>query len=335
MVEWDQGGAGYTLRIVSADARVLASAHAVWSNGSKCGPVDAGIIVPPPVSTSNTRAYYLDSGGIKWLQEDGKTGLAFGPLQVKPNTALAFSAAPDDSEFALNTIDYSATPLTQHLTVTPVGASALGTQIFSARSPSGSPSAAVWPVGWRAGDIVLAYHRGTCTQGGGPGLLDATSYHVVNAGTAARTATIGNDGGSRCGLLGLPTPAGIPCGSYFTNGTQVLSWTGATGRTYAAAFEAGGLSPNGGEYAGTDAANSSSQSVLKVIVAGGSTFSVPGTVESVMWIDDEHFFVGPAQQGTGQVYSTVPQQGTLKGTPVQAAGTPVARIPGSLESGGQ
>ena len=335
VVEWDQDGTGYTLRLVSADARVLASVHATWTNSAKCGPVEAGIISPPPVSTSNTRAYYLDSGGMKWLMEDGKTGVAFGALQQKPNVAVGFSVAPDDSEFALNTIDYTASPLTQHLTVTPVGASALGTQIFSARSPGTSPTAAVWPVGWHAGDIALAYHRGTCTQGGGPGLGDATSYHVVNASTAARTATIGSDSGSSCGLLGLPTPAGIPCGDYSTNRTRVLSWTGATGRTYAAAFEPGGLSPNGGEYAGTDATNSTSAPILKVILAGGSTFTVPGGILSVMWIDDSHFFVGPEQQGTGQVYSTVPQQGTLKGTPVQAAGTPLARIPATLETGAQ
>jgi hypothetical protein len=292
--------------------------------------VEAGIIMPPPVSTSNTRAYYLDAGGIKWLQEDGKTGIAFAGVQSKPNTAYAVSVAPDDSEFALNTIDYSATPLSQHLTVTPVGASSLGPQIFSARAPSASPSAAVWPVGWHGGNIVLAYHPGTCTQGGGPGLGDASSYHVVTASSAARTATIGNDSGSTCGLLGLPARAGIPCGTYDANKTQVLGWTGAAGTTYAAGLEPGGLSPSGTKYAGADTTITTSQAIIKVITTGGSTFTVPGTLLSVMWIDDDHFFVG-AQQGTSQVYSATSQ----KGSPVQAAGQPLARIPGSLESVGQ
>jgi hypothetical protein len=330
VVEWDQGQAGYTLRLISSDAKILASAHATWPQAGKCGPVEAGIISPPPVSTSNTRAYFLDSGGIKWLQEDGKTGVAFAAVQSKPNQALGFAVAPDDSEFALNTIDYTASPLTQHLTVTPVGASALGPQIFSARAPSASPTAVVWPVGWRGGNIALAYHQSTCTQGGGPGLADATSYHVVDPTSAARTATIGNDAGSRCGLLGLPTPAGIPCGSYEANKTQILGWTGAAGPIFGAGFEPGGLNPTGTKYVGTDATNTSSQPVLKVIFAAGPAYTVPGTILSAMWIDDGHFFVG-AQQGTSQVYSATPQQGALTGSPVQAAGEPLARIPGSLD----
>jgi len=326
VVEWDQDSTGYTLRLVSYDARVLATAHAVWPNTAKCGPVEAGIITPPPVSTTNTRAYFLDSGGIKWLQEDGKTGVAFAGVQSKPNTAYAFSVAPDDSQFALNTIDYSSSPLSQHLTVTAVGASTLGPQIFSARAPSGSPSAAVWPVGWHAGNIVLGYHPGTCTQGGGPGLADATSYHVVSATSAARTATIGQDSGSSCGLLGLPSRAGVPCGTYDANKTQVLGWTGAAGATFAAGLEPGGLAPSGTTYAGADTTNTTSETIIKVITVGGSTFTVPGTLLSVMWIDDGHLFVG-AQTGTSQVYST----GTQKASPVSAAGQPLARIPASLD----
>src|SRR5438132_10735993 len=87
VVEWDQDSTGYTLRLVSSDARVLATAHAVWPNTAKCGPVEACIITPPPVSTTNTRAYFLDSGGIKCIQEAGKTAVALAGGQAKPNTA--------------------------------------------------------------------------------------------------------------------------------------------------------------------------------------------------------------------------------------------------------
>ena len=181
-------------------------------------------------------------------------------------------------------------------------------------------------MGWRAGNIVLGYHPGTCTQGGGPGLADATSYHVVSATSAARTATIGKDSGPSCGLLGLPARAGVPCGTYDANKTQVLSWTGSAGATFAAGLEPGGLAPSGTTYAGADTTNTTSQTIIKVITVGGSTFTVAGTILSVMWIDDNHFFVG-AQTGASQVYST----GTQKASPVSAAGQPLARIPASLD----
>jgi hypothetical protein len=327
VVDWDQGFAGYTLRLVSADAKILATVHALWPYGGKCGPVEAGIITPPPVSTSNSRAYYLDAGGIKWLKEDGTTGVAFGALQSRPNIAIAFAVEPDDSAFAMNTIDYSATPLTQHLTVTPVGATALGTEIYSARSSASNASAAVWPVGWRGGNIVLAYHRGTCTQGGGPGLADATSYHVVNATTAGRITTIGLDAGGQCGVMGPPTPTGIACASYDGTNTRIFLWDGTAGVTFSGSFP-GGLSPTGTFWVGT--VMQTSQSSLSLSRAAGSGEPIPGSIGAVMWIDDGHFLVIPyGAPGTSQpsVYSINP----LHGTPVSAPGTPVARIPASLE----
>jgi hypothetical protein len=287
------------------------------------------------VSTSNTRAYYLDGDGIKWLQEDGKTGVAFkGPLATNAIAAFGLAVAPDDSVFALNTIDYSQVPITQHITVTRVGASTLGTEIFSATSPaSGGGNAAVWPMGWRHGDLVLAYHRGTCTQGGGPGIGDATSYHVVDGQNADRKATIGSDTGSACGLVGSPTPAGVACGNYLGMGndaqTKVLDWTGAVRASFGAYFLPGGLSPSGREFLGSTSAGN--QSALTLVRAGGSSVTVPvGDCYAcpVAWIDDSHFLVASGNAAP-QVFTSQPDP--LKGTSVAAKGYPIARIPGSLD----
>lgn len=330
VLDWDQGFTGYTLRLVSAGARVLASVHATWTYGGKCGPVEAGILTPPPVSASDSRAYYLDAGGIKWLKEDGTTGVAFAGIAARANTAIGFAVAPDDSAFALNTIDYTATPLTQHLTVTPVGATALGPEIYSARSPASAPSSAVWPAGWRGGNLVLAYHVGTCTQGGGPGLGDPTSYHVVNPTTATRLATIGQDNAGGCPLSAHPTPAGIPCAGYYGGATEVLDWTGAHRATFSASFP-GSLSPNGTEYVGTvGTLDQTSQTNLTLIHADGTATPLPGPVGDVMWIDDAHFLVEPNNTGTGSAQPQVFSVSPLQAVPVSAPGTPVARIPGSL-----
>lgn len=351
VVDLEDGGGGYKLSLVSAEGKVLASRHASWPYGGKCGPVQAGIISPPPVSTSNTRAYFLDEGGIKWLQEDGQTGLALGPLSPRANVAVGFAVSPDDSKVAINAIDYSSSPLVQHLTVTPVGASVSpvgpsvspvgasgrGAEIYTAAAPASNPTAAVWPMGWHGGDIVLAYHVGTCSQGGGPGLADAKSYHVVDSTTADREVTIGEDSGSACGLMGLPTPAGIPCGSYQgigAVGTEVRTWTGGLRGIYGAWFLPGGLSPSGDAYVGVFQSAPSAQPALTLIRAKGNAVPIAGVSESVlwpvMWIDDGHFFIGglrPHEQG--RVFASNPEP--LPSTPVAVGGVPVARIPGSLD----
>jgi hypothetical protein len=333
MVDWDGNGASYTLSLVSASAKVLATAHATWTRGARCGPVQAGIIAPPPVSTSNRRAYYLDGDAIKWLQEDGKTGLAFQGLSANAIKAYGFAVAPDDSVFALNTIDYSTMPISQRITITKVGASSLGSEIYSATSPSNLSTAAVWPVGWRNGDLVLAYRPGTCTQGGGPGIGDARSYHVVNAQNADRKATIGSDTGAPCGLVGTAMPAGIICGNYQGIAdqplTQVLGWNGQPAATFGAWFLPGGLAPHGGGYVGNSV--SGNHTPLTLVHAAGNAATVPvGDCFAcpVMWIDDSHFIVAP-NQGGAQVFAAQPEP--LQGTPVDVKGYPVARIPGSLD----
>jgi len=331
LVDWDQTGSSYTLSLVSTAAKVLASAHATWSRGARCGPVQAGIIAPQPLSTSNHRAYYLDGDSIKWLQEDGQTGLAFQGLVANSIKAYGFAVAADDSVFALNTIDYSKAPsVSQSLTITKVGAAALGAEIYSATT---SNTAAVWPVGWRNGDLVLAYHPGTCTQGGGPGLGDATSYHVVDARTADRKVTIGSDSGGANRFVGAAMPAGIVSGNYQGISDQpqtvVLNWSGQQAATFGAWFLPGGLAPHGGAYVGNT--TSGNHVPLTLIRAADSQVTVPVGdcfACSVMWIDDSHFVVTP-NQGAPQVFASGPDP--LQGIAIGGNGYPVARIPGSLD----
>jgi hypothetical protein len=332
LIDWDQNGTSYNLSLVSAEGKVLATAHATWTRGARCGGQQAGIIEPTPVSTSNHRVYYLDAGSIKWLQEDGMTGVAFaGPLDSSARKVYGFAVAPDDSVFALNTIDYSQAPtLHQSLTVTRGGAAALGAEIYSTTS---SNTAAVWPAGWHKGDLVLAYHGGTCTQGGGPGLADAWSYHVVDARTADRKATLGTDSRG-CGLVGYPTPAGVPCGSYLETGgqprTQILDWNGASHSAYGAAFLPGGLAPDGNSYLGNT--SNGSQFALTLVRREGDAPNVPvGDCFAcgVMWIDNSHFVVLTNASSQLKVFASAPEP--LQGVPVSASGIPVARIPGSLD----
>jgi len=333
LTDWDASGSTYTLSLVSTSATVLATAHATWTRGARCGPVQAGIIAPPPVSASNRRAYYLDGSAIRWLGEDGKTGLAFQGLSNNAIKAYGLAVAPDDSVFALNTIDYSTSPISQRITITKVGASSLGTEIYSATSPSNAATAAVWPVGWRNGDLVLAYHSGTCTQGGGPGLADAQSYHVVSAQTADRKATIGSDTGAACGLVGAPAPAGILCGNYQGIGdqasTQVLNWSGQRVAGFGAWFLPGGLAPQGHGYVGNGV--SGNQAPLTLIRAAGGQVTVPvGDCFAcpVLWIDDAHFVV-TLNSGAVQVFASGPEP--LQGLSTTAKGLPLGRIPGSLD----
>jgi hypothetical protein len=155
------------------------------------------------------RAYYLDVGGIKWLAEDGSTGPALTTVSAQVNTAVGFAVSPDGARAAISITDYSRQPATIHLQVATL-TSGRTTEIYTATDWSAAPTAALWPAGWRGGNIVLGYHRSTCTQLGAPALSDAQSYHLADPVTADRVATIGSDSGAGCGLLGIPEPRGIP-----------------------------------------------------------------------------------------------------------------------------
>ena len=242
--------AGYDLALVTVDGTVAAKAHAaarafVHTPGN--GPGAAAIDLPE-VSTSSTRVYYLDGDhDVRFLRPGGSGGLA---TKVPGTTTAhaAFAVTPDDRRIAVSVLDYATSPPTLHLFVEDLGGGNHA-EIFT------SKSVWVWPVGWRQGRLVLAATSAApfTQQGLVFNPYDAPEYHVVDAVTANRLATIGNgDYQTGCQPLGLLTAAGTAC--YHRTATaggagyfSTLDWTGKLGslRVPTDNWGIAGLSPNG------------------------------------------------------------------------------------------
>lgn len=247
--------AGYDLTLVTIDGRVAAKVHAavrsfIHTPGS--GPGAAAIDLPE-VSASSTRVYYLDGDqDVRYVRADGSGGLA---TKVPGTTTAhaAFAVTPDDRRIAVSVLDYATSPPTLHLYAEDLGG-ANHAEIFS------SKTAWVWPVGWHQGRLVLAATGAPpfTQQGIAFNPYDAPEYHVVDAVSANRLATIGSgDYQTGCQPLGVLTAAGTAC--YHRTATaggagyfSTLDWTGKLGSLRMATDTWGiaGIAPSGTSLAG-------------------------------------------------------------------------------------
>jgi hypothetical protein len=312
VLDWDQAGATYTVSLVGTDGKVLASAHASAPRSFTCAGQPAGAILPVPVAASNSKLYYLDGTGLYSLGLDGSQK-KITDLPVKPQVAVPFAVAPDDTWVAYGVIDYTAYPPTEQLFVKGLQT---GETIRSYIATS-KASEAVWPVGWHAGVVVLAFHPQTCTQGGGPGLADATEYHLVDSRTAARSATVGS------GSCTEVVAAGALCVDYGAGAVKLFGWTGTLLTSIAGGtFPVASVSPDGSRFAVglSDGIHISGPDTTPAPVAGG-----PET----RWIDNVTLFIG----GLGA--QDQPKIWKVGGAviPVGVRGSPVAQVPGGLDAG--
>jgi len=221
--------AGYDLTLVTVEGTVAVKAHAatrsfIHTPGS--GPGAAAIDLPE-VSASSTRVYYLDGDqDVRYVRADGSGGLA---TKVPGTTTAhaAFAVTADDRRIGVSLLDYATSPPTLRLYVEDLGG-ANHAEIFS------SKSAWVWPVGWRQGTLVLAATNFApfTQQGIAFNPYDAPAYHVVDAVSANRLATIGSgESQTGCQPVGLLTAAGTAC--YHRTATaggagyfSTIDWTG-------------------------------------------------------------------------------------------------------------
>lgn len=192
---------------------------------SPSGPATA--IDLPYISATRSRVYYLDGDTtVRWLDATGNSQAVAATIPGTSSAHASFAVSPDDSRIAVSVIDYGNQQPSLHLFVGPLGGQL--TQIFS------STSDFVWPVGWHAGDLVLA------TLNRPPFLqqevlfnpYSARSFHIADPANANRLATIGNpevfDG---CWPSGVLTIAGTACyiSSAFggqSGGYAILNWLG-------------------------------------------------------------------------------------------------------------
>jgi hypothetical protein len=303
-----QASSSYTVTLVGVNGTVAASAQASTPVMTSCGNVAAAPF-PLPVSTSDTRVYFMDAtGAVHWLTPNG--GKDQAPIATVPAATASqrstFAVSPDDTEMAVVVADHTTTGATTSLYIYDLNKGGSNRLIFS---ETGIWS--LWAVGWRGtGSLVLAVVP-SCTQGG-PFAGVPLELHVVDPATATRRFTIGS---SSCPPVSW-SAGGVICEQ--PPKANVLSWTAAPLGTYPIQGPVGAyVSPDGKNVAIVDSTAGTS------FTGGGSAMSGVFTCE---WIDDTHVLAG----GDAQQQPRIGDVTTGAIAPVAAQGDCGGRIPGGL-----
>jgi hypothetical protein len=306
----------YTVSLVGIDGRVVASQQASTPGTVSCANA-AAAVVPMPVSTSNTRVYFMDAQGVvRFLAPNGDTGRAT-TVPIGASQRSMFAVSPDDQRIAVIVDDFTSSGATTRLYVEDLNGGGNHVDTFSE-----SGAYTLWPTGWHGTNNLVVAKVPACTQGGGPFCCGPQELHVVDPKTAVRRFTIG---GSTCVLAGPPSPIGAVCEDTTAFGwANVLDWTGATTRTYQL-FKGSSpayISPNGSYVAfvfGSDTEVNHGNDPGSRILAG---------MPACGWIDETHVLIGDAPGQAQQ--ASVADVTTGNATPVSAQGDCAGRIPGGL-----
>jgi hypothetical protein len=248
-----------------------------------------------------------------------------GPTQVS-----FFSVSPDDQRIAVVVEDISAaTTISLRLYVEDLVGHGHHADIFTTTQPKGKTGTTLWPMGWHGGALVLAVVI-ACTFE--PAGLSPSSWHVSNAATAARMATINASG---CTLSFWPSPAGVGCVNYSSDATTLYDWAGkvisATGPGATGSnFTQSGLSPAGNSiFFATGAGIGAPAPATGIVQLGPGPYATVQGHMACSWIDEDHLL---APDGVVQFPAETPGNHVVSTTfkPLAPAGVCAGRFPGGL-----
>lgn len=302
-------GAGdtYTVSLVDNTGKVVASAQPSSPTSVTCGDAEAAVL-PLPVSTSNTRAYFLDQqGNVNYLTPNGETGRATH-VPTGGSVRSMFTVSPDDQRIAVVEDTFNSSGATTVLYVEDVNGGANHVKLFSE-----SGAYTLWPIGWHGTENLVVAKVPSCTQGGGPTCCGPQELHVVDPATAGRRFTLG---GSTCIPVGTATPAGALCETSAFNQVRILNWTGGVVQS----FPIEGPTP---AYLSPDGTR------IALVVNSSTTFAgAKQTLDMVAcgWVDNTHVLAG----GDAQSQPRIGDVGSGTIVPVSAQGVCAGTIPGGL-----
>ncbi len=312
----DLGHRPYTVALVAASGQTIASA--VATSRSRIDGPDVTSLPLPVTSASRTRLYYLDGDTrVRVLLPTGATGLVTR-LPGGPRAHVAFAVSPDDRRIAVSVLDYgrtSASPVRMRLYVEDLASGAHHHELFT------STWVFEWPIGWRAGALVLATDEVAYTQNTTVNPYTAwDGYHVVDAGTARRLMTLcAGHGDAAAGPLVAAGTLCIRADSY-----DAESWGGPRLFSVRVPYTTGtgALSPDGTRIATTDA----DRRILFLRHAGRPLpTSTRGYAQG--WLDATHLVVGSNFDLAGPSALRVLDLRTGANTLLAASGVFVGTLP--------
>jgi hypothetical protein len=315
-----------TLEMISPDGKIAASAKVAAPSVHTCGS-RTGAVLQPPVSATADKVFFRDGNTkIRWLTPDGKTGDAT-TVPGSASKVSFFSVSPDDQRIAVLVEDLSpATTISLTLYVEDLIGHTNHAVIYTNSVPKLKNGTTLWPMGWHDGLLVLAVWA-PCTFE--PAGLGPTEWHVSNAATAVRVATIGKN---QCVPSIWPSAAGVACLDVGNNQAVLYDWTGkitAVAPTQPDDVQSG-LSPSGRSiFYATVAGIGAPPPATRIVNLGpGPTAAVSGHA-ACLWIDEDHLLAPDAVIGFA---STAPGTGSVTATvtALPASGVCAGRFPGGL-----
>jgi hypothetical protein len=331
MVDLFSTQTGYDIGLVSASGRVVARTH-----GHPRSFINDALELPY-VSASNTRVYYLDGDQqVRWVKPDGTLGNSVTIPGAGPQVHAAFAVSLNDTRMAVSLLDYSVSPVALTLYVQDIGTGSRAV-IFT------STTKYVWPVGWRNGQLVVAYigpnavpfkskaimytNRDLISYPYGPNPYGGINVHVISPETAVRSAIVG--GGGNSGLL-------TAAGSAVVQGGTV-DWSGQYGTYADAAYgsisSAASLSPDGHKIVACCWPTPAAAGQLAVWFPDGTSKPIQAAGTSgdwEGWFDNTHFVTGFYQRTDGTSSLVDIESGTV--IPVDVHGIVAAMLPGGFDS---
>jgi len=201
--------------------------------------------------------------------------------------------------------------------------------IFTTTQPKGKTGTTLWPMGWHNGALVLAVVI-ACTFE--PAGLTPSSWHVSNASTAVRIATVN---ASNCTLSNWPSPVGVGCVNYSSGATTLYDWAGkvtsVTGPgSTGSNFTQSGLSPAGNSiFFATGAGIGAPAPATGIVQLGPGPYATIQGHMACSWIDEDHLL---APDGVIQFPAETPGNVHVNATfkALAAAGSCAGRFPGGL-----
>jgi hypothetical protein len=319
-----------TLEMIAPNGAIAAHASVAAPSVHTCGQ-GTGAVLQPPVSATDDKVFYRDGNtNIKFLTPDGQTGTA----TTVPGSATKvsfFSVSPDDSRIAVLVEDLSPpTTIKLSLYVEDLTGHTNHSVIFTNTVPKLKNATTLWPMGWHNGLLVLAVWP-PCTFE--PAGLVPTAWHVANATTAVRVASIGKN---NCVPSYWPSPVGVLCvdltvGAGPLGAAYKYDWAGNISAQVpvqkARDFQSG-LSPSGQSYFMTPGLGIGSPSPsTKVGPLASQQWALVAGHAACLWIDETHLL---APDAVISVESTTSGAPATSVTTLPASGQCAGRFPGGL-----
>jgi hypothetical protein len=324
----------YTVSVVDFSGKTIQTATAAERSWSEIHFTDDGYGHPislPQVSVSDDRLYYLDGDAtVRYLTPGGASGTAH-TLPSGPQSRAAFAVSPDDQRIAVTVVDYpsvsTGSPHTR-LYVEDLSGPTHHVDLFD------STTVVEWPIGWHAGQLVVAVGGGPYGQNPCDMCAYAPSeYHLADATSGKRLATICPTLGGGVSF-GLATPAGVECELHFGEAQHqslIAAWDGTTHRIPSDVCGVGGpLSPDGQQIATIRLPQQSgggctSGAMINLIDQSGKRRPTNTSGSPAGWIDARHLVI-QTPQGQLAIFD-LSGGGAI---PVAASGAMVKVLPGNL-----